>query len=79
MGNKLSNFYKQNENQFNNKYSESTKTVIDKEVSILVNEAYEDAKKNILKNKEKFDLVLKELLNKKTISGYEFSLMLNSP
>jgi cell division protease FtsH len=79
MGNKLSNFYKQNENQFNNKYSELTKNVIDKEVSNLVNEAYEDAKKNIINNKEKFDLVLKELLNKKTISGYEFNLIINSP
>jgi len=79
MGNKLSNFYKQNENQFNNKYSELTKNVIDKEVSNLVNEAYEDAKKNIINNKEKFDLVLRELLYKKTISGYEFNLIINSP
>ena len=79
MGNKLSNFYKQNENQFNNKYSEATKNIIDKEVGILVNEAYEDAKKNIINNKGKFDLVLKELLNKKTISGYEFNLIINSP
>ena len=79
MGNKLSNFYKQNENQFNNKYSESTKNMIDTEVRNLVNEAYEDAKKNILINKEKFDLVLKELLYKITISGYEFSLIINSP
>jgi cell division protease FtsH len=78
MGDKLSNFYKQNENQFNNKYSELTKNVIDKEVGNLVNEAYDEAKKNILNNKEKFDLVLKELLDKKTISGYEFNLVINS-
>ena len=78
MGDKLSNFYKQNENQFNNKYSELTKNIIDKEVGNLVNEAYEEAKKNILNNKEKFDLVLKELLDKKTISGYEFNLVINS-
>jgi cell division protease FtsH len=74
MGNKLSNFYKQNENQFSNKYSESTKNIIDKEVTVLVNEAYQEAKNNILNNKEKFDLVIKELVNKKTLSGYEFSL-----
>ena len=74
MGNKLSNFYKQTENQFNNKYSELTKNIIDKEVSSLVNEAYNDAKNNILNNKEKFDSVIKVLLNKQTISGYEFSL-----
>jgi cell division protease FtsH len=78
MGDKLSNFYKQNENQFNNKYSELTKNVIDKEVGNLVNDAYDEAKKNILNNKEKFDLVLKELLDKKTISGYEFNLVINS-
>jgi cell division protease FtsH len=79
MGDKLSNFYKQNENQFISKYSELTKNIIDKEVALLVNEAFIDAKNNILNNKEKFDIDVNELLKKNTLSEYEFNLIINSP
>jgi len=79
MGNKLSNFYKQNENQFISKYSELTKNEIDNEVASLVNEAFMEAKNNILNNKEKFDIAVNELLKKTTLSEYEFNLIINSP
>lgn len=77
MGNKLSNFYKQNENQFSNKYSELTKNIIDREVTELVNEAYTEAKNNIIKYKNNFDLIIEDLMNKTILSGNDFDLMFN--
>jgi cell division protease FtsH len=76
MGNKLSNFYKQSENQFSNKYSESIKYIIDKEVSELVNDAYNEAKNNIIMYKNNCELIINELLNKNTLSSIDIDIII---
>jgi len=75
MGNKLQNFYKQTENLGSPKYSDNTRNDIDKEVAELVNEAYEEAKKIIITNKNKIDIVINELIKKINLTGYEFGLI----
>jgi ATP-dependent Zn protease len=57
-------------------YLDSSFNMIDKEVSLLVNEAFMDAKNNILNNKEQFDIAVNELLKKTTLSEYEFNLII---
>jgi len=76
MGKKLQNFYKQTENLGSPKYSDLTRNNIDNEVSELVDEAYIEAKKIIQNKKEKIEFVLKELINKINLSGYEFGLIM---
>jgi cell division protease FtsH len=75
MGNKLQNFYKQTENIGSPKYSDNTRDDIDIEVAELVNEAYDEAKKIIVANKNKIDRVIFELNKHINLSGYEFSLI----
>jgi ATP-dependent Zn protease len=75
MGNKLQNFYKQNENIWSPKYSDNTRNDIYKEVANLVDEAYEEAKKIIISNKNKIDIVVDELIENINLTGYEFSLI----
>jgi len=75
MGNKLQNFYKQTENLGSPKYSDNTRNDIDKEVAELVDEAYEEAKKIIVSNKDKIDMVIDELIKNINLSGYEFGLI----
>jgi cell division protease FtsH len=75
MGNKLQNFYKQTENIGSPKYSDNTRDDIDIEVAELVNEAYDEAKKIIVANKNKIDRVIVELNKHINLSGYEFSLI----
>jgi len=53
MGNKLIVFSK--DQDYSRTYSENTKTMIDKEVAELVNEAYKAARELITKNKSDFD------------------------
>lgn len=53
MGNKLIVFSK--DQDYSKSYSENTKTMIDKEVAELVNEAYKAARELITKNKSDFD------------------------
>jgi len=61
MGNELQVFYNDNNN-----YSDKTKELLDKESLELVNEAYKEAKKLLLDNKEKMDTII-NLLNSKSI------------
>jgi cell division protease FtsH len=75
MGNKLQNFYKQNENLGSPKYSDDTRNSIDQEVALLVDDAYLEAIKIITDKKDKLNFVINELINKINLSGYEFSLM----
>jgi len=61
-------------------YSEETASKIDKEISRLVDEAREEAKKVIAENKERWQLIAKVLIEKETIEQDEFwALMGEAP
>lgn len=47
------------------KYSEKTKEIFDKESLKLVIEAFEEAKKILFENKDKIDILINKLLEKK--------------
>lgn len=57
-------------------YSEKTAELIDQEVSHLLNEALERAKKVIEENKDKMDKLVKVLLEKETIEQDEFKKLM---
>jgi cell division protease FtsH len=61
-GNKLEVFYNDYTDTNYMKYSEKTKELIDYESLKLVNEAYEDAKNLLLKNKVKIDILIDKLI-----------------
>ena len=83
MGKELEAFYNENiENERNpflgrslatgDKYSEKTKEIIDKESIELVNNALDTAKNLLGNNREKMDIIIKELLEKNTLYEKEF-------
>jgi cell division protease FtsH len=51
------------------KYSEKTKEILDKESLELVNAAYNDAKTILMKNKDKMDVIVDELMKSYTLYG----------
>jgi len=51
------------------KYSEKTKEILDKEALELVNTAYNDAKTILMKNKDKMDVIVDELMKSYTLYG----------
>ena len=57
----------QQEYSFQKPYSETTAKVIDEEISLLVEKAYKRAKEILLDNKDKLDLLAKQLLEKEVI------------
>ena len=57
----------QSEYSFQKPYSEKTAEVIDREVSLIIESAYERAKKVITDNKEKVENLSKALLDKEVI------------
>ena len=57
----------QNEYSFNRPYSEKTAEIIDKEVSVLVESAYQRAKNILLENKDKLEKLANLLLEKEVI------------
>jgi cell division protease FtsH len=69
MGSDLEVFYDGNEYELNNKYSETMKTKIDYESLSLVNEAYDEAIKIIMVNKEKIHILINMLLSTQTLLG----------
>lgn len=75
MGQKLNVFYK-DEDMMSNLYSENKKSEIENEISLLVNEAYLEAKKIIEKNKEKIKNVIETLIEKVIINNDEFNNIL---
>lgn len=75
MGQKLNVFYK-DEDMMSNLYSENKKSEIENEISLLVNEAYSEAKKIIEKNKEKIKNVIETLIEKVIINNDEFNNIL---
>jgi cell division protease FtsH len=76
MGNKLTNFYKEQESFGSSKYSESTRFKVDSEVANLVNDAYKEAKEIIIKNYDKIEVTIEELLNNINLSGNEFKFLM---
>lgn len=53
------------------KYSDKTKETFDKESLNLVNEAYEEAKSILLKNRDNMDIIINKLLEKSVLYGGE--------
>lgn len=62
-----------------NEYSEDTAKNIDQEVRHLVNEAYHRAKKLLMENREKLDLLAKTLVEKEVLDVEEVRALLNMP
>jgi cell division protease FtsH len=60
-------------------YSEAVAEQIDKEVRILVNDAYEKAKKILVQYREKLDAVAHKLLEVETLSREEFEALFPPP
>jgi len=80
MGNQLEAFYNENLDTdrtpflgrslgSSGKYSEKTKEILDKESLELVNTAYNDAKTILMKNKDKMDIIVDELMKTYTLYG----------
>lgn len=57
----------QSEYSFNKPYSEKTAEIIDKEISLIIEEQYKRAKKILAENKEKLIILSKRLLEKEVI------------
>ena len=55
------------------KYSEKTKELLDKEALELVNTAYLEAKKLLLENKDKMNIIIDELMKNYTLYGKDVS------
>jgi ATP-dependent Zn protease len=58
------------------KFSEKTKEIIDKESIELVNDALETAKYILSNQRDKMDIIIKELLLKNTLYGKEVNNLL---
>ena len=56
------------------KYSEKTKEIFDKESLKLVIEAFEEAKKILFENKDKIDILINKLLEKKILYNADFNI-----
>ncbi len=57
-------------------YSDSTGKEIDKEISLLINEAYTDVKKLLRDNYDLLDSISKTLLERETITGDELNILI---
>ncbi len=60
-------------------YSEAVAEQIDKEVRVLVNDAYEKAKSILLEYREKLDIIARRLLEVETLTREEFEAMFPPP
>jgi cell division protease FtsH len=90
MGNKLEVFYNENVDSDRNpflgrsfgsgdKYSDKTKELQDKESLELVNQAYKEAKKLLLDNKDKMNIIIELLRKKYTLYGKDLKEILRTP
>jgi len=59
-------------------FSEATAQEIDAEVNRLVREAYDEAKKLLMENREKLELLAKTLLEKETMDGRDVEKLVKS-
>ncbi|MCM8811160.1 MAG: cell division protein FtsH, partial [Candidatus Omnitrophica bacterium] len=57
-------------------FSEETSREIDKEIKMILEEAEKKAKEIIIKNRDKLDLLVKELLEKETLTSEEIDKIL---
>ena len=85
MGNRLETFYNENIDNdrgrslaIGDKYSETTKEMMDKESLELVRYAYVKAKLMICDNRAKFDVLVDSLIEKNTLYGDEFRQILSN-
>lgn len=60
-------------------YSESTAKLIDEEVNLLVDEAYQRAKKLLSENRDKMEILARRLIEKEVIDIDEARVLLNMP
>jgi cell division protease FtsH len=60
-------------------YSEDTSRKIDEEIHSLVHDAYNRAKKLILENRDKLDLLAQKLIEKETVDIEEARVLLGIP
>jgi cell division protease FtsH len=60
-------------------YSESTAKIIDEEVELLVDEAYQRAKKLLSENRDKMELLARRLIEKEVIDIDDARVLLNLP
>lgn len=60
-------------------YSEDTARVIDEEVKRILADAYEQAKQIISANRHRFDLIVKQLLEKEVLEADEFAKLFENP
>jgi len=80
MGDSLEVFYNENLDPSTSlpaKYADNTKEAIDKESLHLVNMAYMEAKKILQENKDKMNILVNELMERKTVLGKEMSGLFN--
>ncbi len=59
-------------------YSENIASVIDNETKKIIDSCYEKAKEIIINNKDKMNIIVKELLERETLSGEEFANLFNT-
>jgi len=85
MGNRLETFYNENVDSdrgrslvTGDRYSETTKEIMDKESLELVRYAYVKAKLMICDNRAKFDILVDSLIEKNTLYGDEFHQILSN-
>lgn len=57
-------------------FSDSTAEKIDKEIKQILDQAYIDAKKLLMENREKVDMIAKALLQFETVSGEEVNALI---
>jgi len=60
-------------------YSEDTAKIIDEEVKDVVGSCYELAKKKLMENKDKLDILAKKLIEKETMDEAEVYELLGFP
>ena len=59
-------------------YSENIASVIDNETKKIIDSCYEKAKEIIINNKDKMNIIVKELIDRETLSGEEFKNLFNT-
>ena len=59
-------------------FSENIASVIDNETKKIIDSCYEKAKEIIINNKDKMNIIVKELIERETLSGEEFKNLFNT-
>jgi cell division protease FtsH len=62
-----------------NEYSEETSQQIDKEIKKIIDQAYANAKKVILENRDKLEIIALQLLEKESLTSDDIATILGTP